>query len=238
MPRGVTPADLRGLCERCWQRVGGCVCAEIPRVDAKTEMLVIRHTKETWRTSNTSRLASLALTRVTTVEVGRVPDPGLEDRSTEERPMNRDPVAIAAFRAEKARVDAEIAAFVRDGEGVWMLFPSGRGAGAPGDAIGPQGGGRSVVPVRLVVPDGSWRQARRIIQRIPRLDQLPRMSVPPAPEKRRLRRPPHEEGLSTLEAIARALAVLEGEAVAEPLEALYDLVVERHFTHRRRADRG
>lgn len=105
---------------------------------------------------------------------------------------------------------------------------------------------RSGRRVGAVGGTGAPRRARRVVEAgaadhpaNPRLDQLARMSVPPAPEKRRLRRPPHEEGLSTLEAIARALAVLEGEAVAEPLEALYNLVVERHLPHhRRRADRG
>ncbi|MCK6549848.1 DTW domain-containing protein [Myxococcota bacterium] len=225
MPRGVTPPDLYGLCERCWQRSGACVCDEIPIVETKTELLVIRHAKETWRTSNTGRLASLALPQLSVVEVGRVPDPDLEDRSPEELPMNRDPEALAALRAEKARSDDAIAAFVGDGAGVWLLFPSAREEPLP---PGP-------LPSRLVVPDGSWRQARRIIQRVPRLGRLPRMSLPPLPERLRLRRPPLEEGMSTLEAIARALAALEGEDRAEPLEALYALVVERHYRHRRRS---
>ena len=36
---------------------------------------------------------------------------------------------------------------------------------------------------------------------------------------------PASGALSTLEAIARALALLEGEAVAQPLEALYGQLV-------------
>jgi DTW domain-containing protein YfiP len=79
----------------------------------------------------------------------------------------------------------------------------------------------------LVVVDGSWSQARRMVQRVPALRRLPRLSLPPPPPRDRLRREHLAEGMSTLEAIARALAHLEGAAVAEPLLHLHDLHVAR-----------
>jgi DTW domain-containing protein YfiP len=99
--------------------------------------------------------------------------------------------------------------------GTWLLFP---GAGAP-----PEG-----KPRRLVVLDGSWPQARRMAQRIPALRALPRWSLPPPPTTiERMRRAPHGAAMATLEAIARALEILEGAEVARPLDALFAEAVAR-----------
>jgi DTW domain-containing protein len=82
--------------------------------------------------------------------------------------------------------------------------------------------------VKLVVLDGSFRQARRMYKRIHALRALPELALPaPRVAPVRLRQPPHETGMSTLEAIAHALALLEGERVAEPLHALQAEFVQR-----------
>jgi DTW domain-containing protein YfiP len=52
------------------------------------------------------------------------------------------------------------------------------------------------------------------------------LTAPPRPALR-LRESSFAEGRSTLEAIAEALAMIEGPQVAEPLFALHDLFVER-----------
>jgi DTW domain-containing protein YfiP len=101
--------------------------------------------------------------------------------------------------------------------GTWLLFPDG--PRAPPDAPAPR---------QLVVLDGSWSQARRMTQRLPVLRTLPRLVLPPlAPGTPRLREPTHPAGMSTLDAIARAVAVLEGPEVAAPLERLAALRVQR-----------
>lgn len=83
-------------------------------------------------------------------------------------------------------------------------------------------------PLTLVVPDGSWRQAAKVRGRVPGLRQVPCVTLPPGPPSRyRLRHEAHETGLATMEAIARALGVLEGEAVQQTLEQLFDVMVER-----------
>jgi DTW domain-containing protein YfiP len=89
--------------------------------------------------------------------------------------------------------------------GTWALFPGPHVAGAEAPR-----------PRRIVVPDGTWGQARRIMQRVPELRTLPRLALPPAsPAAARLRRPTVAGGMSTLEAVAAALrAVGEAEAAA------------------------
>ena len=86
---------------------------------------------------------------------------------------------------------------------------------------------------RLIVLDGTWRQARRMVKRLPGLLALPRVALPPKEEPvLRLRSSPRSEDRSTLEAIADALALLEGEDIAEPLHRIHALMVERVFRAR------
>lgn len=49
-------------CARCRMHVNRCFCAEIPTLDLRTRVSVLIHAKELKRTSNTGRLATLALT--------------------------------------------------------------------------------------------------------------------------------------------------------------------------------
>jgi DTW domain-containing protein YfiP len=107
-----------------------------------------------------------------------------------------------------------------------VLFPRGdaRVLG-PEDAAGD-------APV-LLVPDGTWSQARRLVHRAPELAGAEPVTLPPgAPSRYQLRASPREAALCTLEAIARALGVLEGHAVEEALLTALDRFVERGLTAR------
>lgn len=101
-------------------------------------------------------------------------------------------------------------------EGTWVLFPSAHPS-EPGSAR----------PTRVVVPDGTWQQARRMMQRVPVLQKLPRLSLPPSTPAPRLRRPPRPGGMSTLEAIAEALRFLGHVEEADRLVDLHAEAVER-----------
>ena len=81
-------------------------------------------------------------------------------------------------------------------------------------------------PYTLVVPDGTWRQALKMVRRVPELADRPRVTLPTGtPTRYQLRDETHAGGLATFEAIARALGVLEGEAVQAELEALFERYV-------------
>ncbi|CAM2068155.1 tRNA-uridine aminocarboxypropyltransferase [Sulfidibacter corallicola] len=85
-------------------------------------------------------------------------------------------------------------------------------------------------PLMLIVPDGTWRQAAKLRNRIPDLKQVPCVHLPPGPPSLyRLRIGSREQRLSTMEAIARALGLLEGEAVQRALEEVFRLKVERYL---------
>jgi len=89
----------------------------------------------------------------------------------------------------------------------------------------------SIRPVTLIVPDGSWRQASKVRKRVPGLRDVPCVTLPRGTASSyRLRVDAHEHGLATIEAIARALRVLEsarGDGVESVLERVFRTMVER-----------
>lgn len=86
----------------------------------------------------------------------------------------------------------------------------------------------STRPVTLIVPDGTWRQASKVRNRVPGLADVPCVSLPPGPPTLyRLRFEPHEGGLATIEAVARAMGILEGPAVQQAIESVFTALVER-----------
>jgi DTW domain-containing protein YfiP len=83
-------------------------------------------------------------------------------------------------------------------------------------------------PVTLIVPDGTWRQAKRMPRRVAGLADVQAVTIPDARAVgRRLRRPDTPSRLATLEAIARAFGVLEGANAEAHLMRAFRIVVER-----------
>lgn len=172
--------DLR--CPRCAFRGDPCLCPDIPRVEARLGIAIVRHAAEIKKQSNSARWAALALG-----------------------------CPITDYAATSAPFDGA-ALDVRD---AWLLFPSGDATEAPHPP-----------PRRLIVPDGTWQQARRIAARVPELQRLPRLSLSAAPGGRRLRRAP-ANGMSTLEAIAAALELCGEPGPAGQLRGLHRAVMAR-----------
>jgi DTW domain-containing protein len=86
----------------------------------------------------------------------------------------------------------------------------------------------SALPVTLIVPDGTWRQASKVRNRVRGLKDVPCVSLPSdVPSIYRLRHEAHDGGLATIEAIARALGILEGVPVRRALESVFKAMVER-----------
>ncbi|QIB51583.1 MULTISPECIES: tRNA-uridine aminocarboxypropyltransferase [Pseudomonas] len=82
-------------------------------------------------------------------------------------------------------------------------------------------------PHRLVLLDGTWRKARKILHVNPVLQHLPRVALPVGLHSRyRVRKAPMEGALSTVEAAVAALNIIEPDtdfsALLTPFEALID----------------
>lgn len=173
-----------GSCPRCLfpQRV--CLCADIPTVPTRTRVVIVRHHTERFRSSNSGRLAHLALPNSEIVDHG-----------------GAGGLAVLPPLA-----------------GAWLLFPEGEAV----ETI-------TEPPAQLVVLDATWSQARRMYRKLAGLRGLPmlRLAAPSGPMLARMRASPAPDRVSTIEAIARALRLLEGEAAAAPLEALFERAVQR-----------
>lgn len=82
-------------------------------------------------------------------------------------------------------------------------------------------------PWLLVVPDGTWRKARKLLHVNPLLATLPRVTLGALqPSRYRLRKAPGEGALSTIEAVTQALNVLEAPALFDALLRPFDALIE------------
>ncbi|HYH65518.1 MAG TPA: tRNA-uridine aminocarboxypropyltransferase [Urbifossiella sp.] len=118
---------------------------------------------------------------------------------------------------------ADPAAHVPAGTTPVVLFP-GHGA----TPLTPELVASLPSPPALVVPDGNWKQASRMVKRLPLLAGAVKVALPArafaGPALRRNRARHH---MSTFEAVAQALAVLEGDATAWPLLDFYRRATDR-----------
>ena len=97
----------------------------------------------------------------------------------------------------------------------------------------------SARPLVLIVPDGTWRQASKVRNRVPGLEGVRCVSLPTGPPSAyRLRFEAHRDGLATMEAIARALGILEGDHIQRALDNVFRAVVERTLWSRGSLDKS
>lgn len=86
---------------------------------------------------------------------------------------------------------------------------------------------REPTPIQLIVPDGTWRQARKLYTRHRELREVPRLMVgAPREPPLQLRAQSRPERMATLQAVAHALGIIEGDAVGMALMRLYQAKVE------------
>ena len=90
----------------------------------------------------------------------------------------------------------------------------------PDDDAAPASALPSAGPLTLVIPDGTWTQARKLV-RSESLRSLPRVALPPSAHARwSLREETRDGGMSTLDAVCWLLREVDGPDVAAPLEEL------------------
>ena len=89
------------------------------------------------------------------------------------------------------------------------------------------------LPINLIVPDGTWRQAKKIHRREKFLQQIPHVKLNSKTTSRyTLRRQKYEFGLCTHEAISEALRILEGEATYLKLQEFFQVFLDAHHKNR------
>lgn len=83
-------------------------------------------------------------------------------------------------------------------------------------------------PLNLIVPDGNWRQAKKIMRSVNSLHSLPKVTLPNLGKSEyKLRVSPFEDGVCTFEAIARSLKVTDGQKVYQSMLETFKIFVDR-----------
>ena len=181
-----------------------CVCAQVPRLCISTRLIVVIHSKEWRRSTNTGHLARLA------VKDGEVRLHGLPHQAV-----------------RSAGIDAMSASTL-------VLFP-GRGA----QPLTPQLIAPLPRPLTLLVPDGNWNQAKKMMSRVPMLMQATPVSLAGSNlDAHCLRTNIHAGRMSTFESIAQALGILEGQEIEGQLLEFFQKVLDRMVNSSRRGNRN
>lgn len=202
----------RPACDRCLRPTAFCLCPHIPRIFNRTPVLVLQHLDERKHALNTARLAVL----------------GLENAEM----WVGDTYADLSARLACARA-------------AYLLFPGDDAITlnhltvstatnlehekihTPHDLAQDR---TPRMPDLLIVPDGTWRKARRILHANPALATLPRLTLKPtAASTYRLRKASEPNALSTIEAIVQTLSALEPTQDFLPLLKPFDVLIEQQI---------
>lgn len=178
-------------CPECRLVCAQCICQAITPLSVRTRVVLVVHRNERLKSSNTARLAARLLAGSALVVRGLRSDERDGDGSDDVPTGRRLLLFPGSHARELTRADAD----------------------APP--------GTNAEPPVLLVPDGSWSQARKLVQRDVLLVSGEPVRLPSVGSSRyRLRRNVRPGTLCTLEAVAAALAILEGpEVEATMLEA-------------------
>ncbi len=88
-------------------------------------------------------------------------------------------------------------------------------------------------PINLIVPDGTWRQAKKVHRREPLLENIPHVKVTTGIKSiYPLRRQKYDFGLCTHEAISFALGRIENESVFDIMIKNLKVFINAHLTNR------
>jgi DTW domain-containing protein YfiP len=173
-----------------------CLCALIPQIETKTQLIVAMHVAERNKPSSSARLLELAL-----------PNCKVRLQGREDAPLNLD-------------------GLITEDRDTYLLFPDG-----PVTPLDLRKIGR---PIRLIVPDGTWKQAKKITHTITEQLAIPRVGLGNMlTSNYKLRKADRPGRISTLEAVASVLGTIEGQEVADSLLKLFDEMVERMLSTRR-----
>lgn len=166
-----------------------CICASIPKLDLKTKVSLIIHAKELKRTTNTGRLAIIALV------------------NSEMRVRGLDHQAL------------DLSDLLSEEYHSVLFFPSLDAVELDAEYLK-----QCKLPLHLIIPDGNWRQASKVNTRHLELSKIPRVKISTVNTMNLHIRPETTEyGMATLEAIAHALGIIEGEFVKSELMNLFQL---------------
>lgn len=190
----------RARCPQCNRALVACFCHTISQIDNELPVIILQHTSEVKHAKGTAKIVELSLDNID-VFVG-------EDFTDNDELLTK----LAAKKS-------------------LLLYPQE-------DAILPQQLAKQVSEndelklsdYQLVVIDGSWKKAFKILQLNPFLSDLPAIGIDAVNESDyRIRKSSRADSLSTLEAIHAVLTAVEGdkfEGLLTSFKAMVDFQIQ------------
>lgn len=206
----------RQRCQRCARPLSHCLCEHARGVSNRTHVLILQHPDEARHPLNTARLALLGLQHAE-LWVGES-FPQLGARLGE---ANRS-LLLFPDAKEAPSPGAQSPDLHRPPSPDLQEAPLLGMQEAPSSDQQPDA---ELQDILLIVPDGTWRKAGRIVNANPALQCLPRLSLQAKqPSGYIVRKASKPHALSTVEAIVCALELLEPgqdfRALLAPFQAL------------------
>lgn len=203
----------RPRCERCARPVAYCLCAQIPQLASQTKVLILQHHSEQSHALNTARLAYLGLCNA-------------------ELWVGEHFETLATYLAQQALHYRPVLLYPNDSAQVLLPYGVEHPLQQQAETISNEvPGAAAEKPYLLVVPDGTWKKARKLIYLNSSLAQLPTVTLaaPPASEYR-LRAAKEANALSTIEAITVALNTLEQPQRFDALLRPFNCLIEQQIS--------
>lgn len=176
----------RAQCPTCLRPQSTCICAFAVPVASLVDLLILQHPLEVANAKNSARLLHLSMggSRMVTGETFSIGELTLLLGADHRTPLLLYPDSADDTSASIAQAPPLDCALLQ----------------AP-DRL------------RLVVLDATWRKSRKMLYLNPLLQQLPRLALRDMPASNyRIRKAHAPDQLSTLEAVAYALAQLDGDS--------------------------
>lgn len=124
-------------------------------------------------------------------------------------------VYVGESEADFAALRVQLSRYQRP---IYLVYPSEQSVSVEGQSIS--------ADCVLLLLDGTWRKAFKILQLNPWLAQFPALHLAPGYASRyRIRKSSRSDSLSTLEASAYMLKALDGTLAVDPLLAAFDAMV-------------
>lgn len=143
-------------------------------------------------------------------------------------PLNTARLAVLGLRHADLLVGEyfpQLDGIIAAAERVLLLFPAKEES-----VVEPTVNDGAAASSLLIVPDGTWRKARQVIRANPVLNILPRLTLPSgAPSEYKVRKASEPAAVSTIEAIVRALEILEPRQDFQPLLCPFRVLVEQQI---------
>lgn len=194
----------RPICSTCSRPLKVCLCEMIRPVTNRVEIAILQHPSEVSQIKGTAKIAQLSLSKVRTW-VG-------EDFSDE----------------------VSLQAWLKQGE-VFLLYPESESLmPVQSHSIDSIRLRNHLDSVKVLVIDGTWRKAHKIMMTNPQLQCLPRIVLQPSQTSSyQIRKQKNSQSLSTIEAIYEVLAQLEADAPSfKPLLETFNQMVSQQLAFR------